>query len=313
MTRLQDTNCLFAVPAIQRSRFHYKRRMNRSVGHSEMKYLYNMALIPIPKTTLDQLLTPSLPTAEQYMTYWGRTSRERYNFLFESFGVGFLGVFAAYFSSFVIGSFLATFLGMFAAFYIILAPEFKAYQRNWELRGGRELVDPWSSDNSGLYGSYFLGRITQLRVVEDITNAMDQSFSLNEFKEYSMETDELEQLTGSPYKLRLCMSDRQGEEDENGRELQIHTRMCEDYLLLEEGMPACAVLLSTSETFDRLAAMTDIMVPDGGPCWVGDYPYLDRAILEKELMDDDFLSRIFRSEGRGKWNVNKLRTEPRLY
>jgi len=294
------------------NRVQLKRRNNTHMRPSDIKSTHRkMALVPIPKTTLDKLLTPSLPTTEQYMTYWGRTARERYNFLFESFGVGFLGVFAAYFSSFVIGGFVATFLGMIAAFWIILAPELKAYQRNYELRGGRELVDPWSDDDEkGLYGSYFFGHITQLRVVEDVTNSMDESSPLSEFQGYSMESDDLEQLTGSPYKLRLSMSDCQEEDDTNGRELQIHTRMCEEYLELEEGMPACAVLLSTSDKFDRLAAMTDIMVPDGGPCWVGDYPYLDRSILEKELMDDDSLWSVFRSEGRGKWDVKNLKSHP---
>ena len=297
MARLHDI-FLFAISA-SHTRCHVEHT-TRSLAP------LNMALVPIPRTTLDQLLTPSLPTAEQYITYWGRTPRERYNFLFESFGVGFLGVFAAYFSSFVIGSFLATFLGMIAAFWIILAPELKAYQRNWELRGGRELVDPWSvgDEEGGLFGSYFFGRITELRVVEDISDSIDQSFLLSDFKGYSMKNDNLEQLTGSPYKLRLCVSDRQREEDGNGRDLQIHTRMCEEYLSLEKGMPVCAILLSTSEKFDRLAAMTDIMVPDGGPCWVGDYPYLDRAVLEKELRSDDFLWHSFRCEGRGRWDIN---------
>lgn len=305
MARIRGIKSLFVVHASQKNGLHFKR-IPRTVGPSRIKFSYNMALVPIPRTTLDQLLTPSLPTAEQYMTYWGRTSRERYNFLFESFGVGFLGVFAAYFSSFVIGDFLATFLGMIAGFWVILAPELKAYQRNWELRGGRELVDPWSGDDGGLYGAYFFGCITQVRVVEDITHSSDQSFSLSEFEGYTMETDDLEQLTGTPYKLRLCLSDRRGDDDENGRDLQIHTRMCEEYIYLEEGMPACAVLLSTTAKFDRLAAMTDIMVPDGGPCWVGDYPYLDRAILERELMDDEYLWDIFRSEGRGQWDMNRL-------
>jgi hypothetical protein len=281
-----------------------------------------MALIPIPRVTLDQLLTPSLPTAEQYMAYWGRTSKERYNFLFESFGVGFLGVFAAYFSSFVIGSFLATFLGMIAAFWIVLAPELKAYQRNWELRGGRALVDPWPTrdnygdvNNMGLFGSYFFGRITTLRVVEDVSSSMEQSFPLSDFEGYTMETDALEQLSGSSYKLRICISDRNTEQDQEGRDLQIHTRMREDYLRLEEGMPVCTILLSTSDRFDKLAAMTDIMVPDGGPCWVGDYPYLDRSVLEQELTGDEFLWYCFKSEGRGRYEhvLNRTSTNERPY
>jgi len=122
----------------------------------------SMTLLPIPRESITKLITTDLPTPAQYAFYWGRTSREQYNALFESFGVSFLGVFVSYFLSFAIGQFVATIFGMVAGFWIILSPEVKAYQRNWELLGGRELVDPWEYENDseedkrGLYGEILL-------------------------------------------------------------------------------------------------------------------------------------------------------------
>ena len=49
--------------------------------------------------------------------------------------------------------------------------------------------------------------------------------------------------------------------------------------------------------------MTDFCVPDAGPCWVGDYLYLDRPALEELLVRDDELWNYLREEGRGDWDV----------
>jgi hypothetical protein len=91
----------------------------------------SMALIFAPLSDLSQCLVLGVPTGEQFSTYWGRTSRERVNAIFESCAVTFLGLFAAYFLSFVIGSSLATIFGMVAACWSLLGPQWKAYQRNW--------------------------------------------------------------------------------------------------------------------------------------------------------------------------------------
>lgn len=293
-----------------------------------------MSLLPIPAPTLNQLLTTTLPTPAQYSTYWGRTSREKYNAIFEAFGVSFLGVFAAYFFSFVVGQFVATLLGTVAAFWVLLGPEVKAYQRNWELRGGRELVDPWmtkinqqrrnsndyynngysdfyfddddldmddiddDNDVRGLFGAYYFGRVVHASIVEHPTARSDEEYSLDDplFENYTMETDEQEQITGSPYRLRLRIT------DSGGRTLQVHARMSEEYLDIERGMPVCAVLLSTNVKFDILAGLTDFCIPDA-ECWVGDYPYLDRPVLESELVNDDRLWNALKQEGKGNWGT----------
>jgi hypothetical protein len=268
----------------------------------------HMALIPIPRGELTQLITTNmnLPTPAQYLTYWGRTSREQYNSLFEAFGVSFLGVFFSYFMSFAIGQFVATILGTVFGFWVLLGPEFKAYNRNWELTAGRELIDPWDNDydddfvdkdKQGLYGAFYFGRIEEVCVVESPTSPASEEYSLDDFDGYTMEKDELDRATGMPYNLRLRVTD----DDKNGRELQIHARMSEEYLDLERGMPVCSVLLSPSRSFDSLAGLTDFCVPDAGPCWVGDYPYLDRAILEDIFVTDHDLWDTLREEGRGEW------------
>mmetsp|Transcript_3751 Transcript_3751/g.5607 ORF Transcript_3751/g.5607 Transcript_3751/m.5607 type:complete len:339 (-) Transcript_3751:278-1294(-) len=282
--------------------------------NAKLAQTLHMVLLPIDKDDLGQIITKRLPTPAQYATYWGRTSREQYNAAFEAFGVSFLGVFGAYFLSFAVGQFVATIFGTIAAFWFLLAPEFKAYQRNWELTGGRELVDPWTEedyfdyneeDKRGLYGAFYFGRISHVSVVEDPTDSPDAEYSLDDFEGYSMEKDELEKLTGEPYLLRFRVTDDEKDDyGSNGRELQIHTRMSEEYLSLEIGMPVCSILLSSSQKFEYLAALTDFCIPDAGPCWVGDYPYIDRPILENILIKDDDLWNSLQNEGRGQWDVD---------
>jgi hypothetical protein len=252
-----------------------------------------MTLMPLPVDELEQLLVTGAPTAAQYSTYWGRNSREKYGALLEASIVTLLGMFMSYFLSFVIGSFVASILGSLCAMWILLSPELRAYQRNWELRAGRDLVDPWSIDQSededkqGLYGALFLGRIQNVCVVEQVS-AQDE-YDLDEFLDYSMETDELEKWTGNPYLLRVEMQDKEG------RDLQVHSRMSEEYLDLEIHQPILGVLLSTSQQFSSLAGLTDFYVPDA-TCWIGDYPYLDRDELERLLGEDDDLWDVLESQ-----------------
>ena len=290
--------------------FKHQRRRHHDLINSTPPL--QMSLIPIDRDEIGQLITKRLPTPAQYATYWGRTSREQYNAAFEAFGVSFLGVFAAYFLSFAIGQFVATILGMVAAFWVILGPELKAYQRNWELTGGRELVDPWTDDdlyeyteedNRGLYGAFYFGRISNVCVVEDPSDPPEDEYPLDEFEGYTMETDDLERMTGRPYNLRLLVTDdATSDYGSDGRELQIHARMSEEYLDLEVGMPVCTLLLSGSQKFESLAALTDFLIPDAGPCWVGDYPYIDRPVLERLFVKDGELWDALRDEGRGDWD-----------
>lgn len=275
-----------------------------------------MSLIPLEKEIVEQIITQRLPTPAQYATYWGRTSREQYNAAFESFGVSFLGVFGAYFLSFTVGSFVATILGMIAGFWVLLGPEIKAYQRNWELTGGREIVDPWTDDGSfdfrsedkrGLYGALYFGRISHIAVVEDQFDPPEDEYDLEDFLDYTMGDDEMERLSGIPYQLRLRVTDDPYHDyGKSGRELQIHTRMSEEYLNLDRGMPVCALLFSPSQSFLNLASITDFCVPDAGPCYIGDYPYLDRAAFEELFVTDDDLWDMLRSEGRGKWDISTV-------
>ncbi len=201
----------------------------------------------------------------------------------------------AYFVSFVIGQFLATVLGVIFLFWPILSPEFKAYQRNWELVGGRDLVDVWMDDDDddgywsgipedqrGLYGAYYVGRIEDACVVDDIRASADEEYDLDEFDGYTMASDELEGVTGLPWKLRLRLRDGEG------RGMQVHSRMSEEYLDVRPGMDAVGVLLSTSRGFGTLAGMTDFCVLDGqddgaAVAWVGDYPYLDKDMFLRTL------------------------------
>jgi hypothetical protein len=259
----------------------------------------HMSLVPLPVDELDDLLVTGSPTGLQYAAYWGQTKREQYNIFLESSIVTFLGVFFSYFMSFVVGGFLATILGGIFAFWGVLSPDLKSRQRNWEFTGGRALVDPWTvddydaEDKQGLYGSLFLGRVDDVCVVED-TTATAQEYDLDEFMDYTMDKDELEQIAGTPYLLRVRLVDAEE------RELQVHARLSEEYLDVEAGMPVVAILLSKSQSFSSLAALTDVMIPDAD-CWVGDYPYLNRVEMEALLADDDELWDNLRSEGRGAY------------
>ncbi len=279
----------------------------------------SMSLIPIPVNDLQDILpSPSgklTPTGDQYVTYLGKTPQQRFNSLFEGASIAFLGSMFAYFISFVIGQFLATLMGVIFVFWPILSPEFKAYQRNWELVGGRDLVDVWMDldddiisdgdrvgaynipeDKRGLHGAYYVARIVDVCVVDDVRATSDEEYDLSEFNEYTMASDELESLTGIPWKLRLRLS------DEKGRGMQVHSRMSEEYLVIEPGMDVVGVLLSTSRKFDKLAGMTDFCVlevgVDGGAvaatavAWVGDYPYLDKDNYMRKLNENGILDRL---------------------
>lgn len=247
----------------------------------------NMALVPMRVSELSDVLVLGVPTGEQWGSYWGRTSTQRYNAAFESVSVSFLGLFASYFVSFVIGSPLATLSGTVALFWSLLGPEWRAYQRNWELRGGRELVDEyadyddddeegrtkededgfWDGDASGgLYGAYYFGSVRQVGVVEDAHSS--HVWPLADFDDYTMEADDDDPFH-FPYQLRLLV------QDQHGRALQVHARLAEEYLDIRPGMPLAAVLLSTERDFTTLDSLTDFFIPDAN-CWVGDYPYLNR-------------------------------------
>jgi len=256
----------------------------------------HMALVPLPAYEIEELLVVGSPSGLQYATYWGQTRRETYNRLLESSLVGFIGVSFSYFLSFVVGGFIATMIGTLFAFWAVLSPDFKARQRNWEFLGGRQLADPWIFDNdnenydrnnAGLYGSMLLGRIDDVCVVEN--NGSIEEYELNEFQNYNSDYDELEEITGSPYLIRIKIND-----DEN-RELQIHARLKEEYLGIEIGMPVAGILLSTSDSFEYLSAMTDIYIPDSA-CFVGDYPYLNRPGMESLLESDDDLWNTLQSQ-----------------
>ena len=98
----------------------------------------------------------------------------------------------SYFLSFVLGGFVTFILGSLCAMWIILSPELCAYQQKWELRAGRELVDPWSvdeneaEDKQGLYGALFLGRIKDICLMEEAM--LTEEYDLSEFLDYCMET-----------------------------------------------------------------------------------------------------------------------------
>lgn len=148
-------------------------------------------------------------------------------------------------------------------------------------------LDP---EQAGLYGGLFVGHIAHVCVVEDSEDSEMDEYDLASFRDYTMETDELDRYSGQPYLLRIRCTDRLG------RTLQIHTRLSEDYLGLQPGMSSAMLLLSTSPAFAKLAALTDIFVlmsdnddNDIEGCWIGDYPYLDRIEFEALLADDDDL------------------------
>ena len=257
-----------------------------------------MALVPLPVEDVEELLVVGSPSGLQYATYWGRTKRETYNRFLESSIVAFIGVFFSYFLSFVLGGFVATMFGSLFAFWAVLSPDFKARQRNWEFLGGRAIVDPWmveegivvDVDNAGLYCSLLLGRIDDVCVVEN--NAATEEYDIDEFQVYKSDEDELEEISGLPYLIRIRVS------DDEGRELQIHSRLSEEYLGIEQGMPVAGILLSTSQTFSSLSAMSDIYVPDAS-CFVGDYPYLNRPGMEELFSSDDDLWKTLQSQAYG--------------
>ena len=58
----------------------------------------------------------------------------------------------------------------------------------------------------------------------DVRATSDEESDLSEFYGYTMASDELESLTGIPWKLRLRPSDGKG------RGIQVHSRMSEEYL-----------------------------------------------------------------------------------
>ena len=260
-----------------------------------------MSLIPIPVNELQDILpTPSKlsPSGDQYVTYLGRTPQQRFNSLFEGVSIAFLGSMFAYFISFVIGQFFATLLGIIFLFWPILSPEFKAYNRNWELVGGRDLVDVWMDeedynngyydlvpkDKRGLYGAYYVAQIEDVCVVDDVRASSEEEYDLEEFSGYTMATDELQSVTGLPWKLRLRLL------DDEGRGMQVHSRMSEDYLDIQPGMNAVGVLLSTSKKFGKLAGMSDFCILDNvdgvAVSWVGDYPYLDKDMFLRTLNEN---------------------------
>lgn len=285
---------------------HFAITAKQMYGRSRASTDLSMSLIPIPVDELQSVLpTPSrlTPNGDQYVAYFGRTPRQRYNSLFEGVSIAFLGSMFSYFISFVIGQFLATLMGVIFLFWPILSPEFKAYQRNWELVGGRGLVDVWTVDDDdasggywsgtpedkrGLYGGYYVTRIEDVCVVDDVRATSDDEYDLDEFRGYTMATDELENMTGLPWKLRLRL------QDEEGRGMQVHSRLSEDYLDIQPGMGAVGVLLSTSRRFEELAGMTDFCILDNGVgdgnggviAWVGDYPYLDKDVFLRTLNDN---------------------------
>jgi hypothetical protein len=253
-----------------------------------------MALVPLMIDEMERLIsTTGKPTGAQYATYWGRTKKEKYGRFIESGTVSFLGVFFSYFMSFVVGGFVATILGCLFFFWGILSPELKAYQRNWEFLGGRDIVDRdivrrkgLDPEHAGLYGGLFLGYIADVCVVEDASDDASVEYDLSDFSDYTMETDELDRFTGQPYLLRVQLA------DSKGRKLQVHCRLTEDYLDLRPGMLATTMLLSTTPRFTKLAALTDVFVLDDEGdqgVWIGDYPYLNRPELESILAEDDEL------------------------
>jgi len=252
-----------------------------------------MALVPLPVEDLEDLLDIGVPTGPQKETYWGVTNRERYNRTLESIIVSIVGLFFSYFLSFVVGNFIATVLGSFFALWFLFFPDAKARQRNWEFLGGRPMIDPWMEDgmekrnHEGLFGSLLLARVDDVCVVED-TAALEE-YDILDFQDYNKNEDEREQIAGLPYLLRMRIS------DDEGRELQIHARLSEEYLGIEPGMPAACILLSTSRSFSSLAALTDVYIPDEG-CYVGDYPYLNRNEVDVMFSEDDDLWDILQSQ-----------------
>ena len=120
--------------------------------------------------------------------------------------------------------------------------------------------------------------------MDDVRASADEEYELEEFDGYTMATDELEGVTGLPWKLRLRLSDGEG------REMQVHSRMSEEYLDIRPGMHAVGVLLSAGREFGELAGMTDFCILNEGDgaaiAWVGDYPYLDKDSFLRTLNEN---------------------------
>jgi len=289
---------------LRKETFQFSRSISRSTSR------LNMALLPIPVSDLEQLLVLGMPNGAQYGTYWGRTSRETYNAVFESVAVTVLGLFGSYFLSFVIGDGLATLMGAVFAFWTLLGPELKAYQRNWEFVGGRPLIDQWMDDeimdntfdifgdekekgeragNGGMYGSYYIAHVSNVGVVGNVNVLPSEEYPLSEFYDYTMEKDDAERITGLPWMIRLRIKDN------SGRSMQVHARMSEEYLDIQEGQPVVCVFLSSDRSFEMLSGLTDFFVPDAG-CYVGDYPYLDRPYLNRMLESDEDLLELLDRE-----------------
>lgn len=259
------------------------------------------ALLPQSLDAVEPLLTTlsGPPTGEQYATYWGKTPRERYGKLFESVTVSFIGMFFSYFLSFIVGGFAGTILGAIFCFWTVLSPELQAYQRNQNFLNGQSVID-WNEQEQvfedlqgGLYSALFTGHIAGVAVVE---SAWDETeYDLKDFEDYKMATDELELETGRPYLLRVRCA------DSAGRELQVHSRMSEEYLdedgqsLVDIGMPVVGLLLSAKPDFSELAAISDLYVPDTYT-WIGDYPYLDRGEMEHILEYNDHVWKKLQQE-----------------
>lgn len=194
----------------------------------------------------------------------------------------FLGLFGSYFLSFAIGTGLATLTGFISAFWVVLGPEFKAYQRNWELTKGRDLINYDEDRRGGLYGAFYFGRVAHVAVVENSSCSPKEEYPLEEFSDYDPEQDEKESYTGIPWMIRLRVID--GRE----RTLQVHAKMSEEYLDLEEGMPVATVLLSSDNDFVGLTGLTDFFIPDVR-VWIGDYPYLDKTNFVELLASENLL------------------------
>ena len=154
-------------------------------------------------------------------------------------------------------------------------------------------------DKRGLYGAYYVAQIEDVCVVDDVRASSEEEYDLEEFSGYTMATDELQSVTGLPWKLRLRLL------DDEGRGMQVHSRMSEDYLDIQPGMNAVGVLLSTSKKFGKLAGMSDFCIDDVdgvAVSWVGDYPYLDKDMFLRTLNENgvtDSLLLDYDDEDRG--------------
>lgn len=118
-TRMMDNNNNRIQRQLQHSHHSQYRQQNgsRLVGSSSLSL---NSLVPIPVNELQDILpTPSrlTPNGDQYVTYFGRTSQQRFNSLFEGVSIAFLGSMFAYFISFVIGQFMASLLGIIFLFW----------------------------------------------------------------------------------------------------------------------------------------------------------------------------------------------------